>query len=264
MDSTLQYIWHDCFVLRLPDCTCVFDFWEDAQGNLAFLEAISQDKPLYVIVSHHHKDHFNRGIFRWAARFPKIRFIISKDTARSINYMLKPGSTYRGEYKVDPSKVTVLRPGEEFADGVISLRAFGSTDIGNSYLLTHRGQTIFHSGDLNAWIWKDESTDAEIRAAIGAFRKVLADIRMVTEKIDLAMFPVDSRIGRDYWEGAYIFLREFDVKLFVPMHFCLGKDLSERLRYINDAIDFSTYANPERGRYAALTEPYSTLAVDFS
>ena len=83
---TLKFIWHDCFVLETPAFAAVFDFWKDGRRSAAsgeppaFLSSIPEDKPLYVLVSHHHKDHFHRSIFNWEQVHPEIRFIISKDT----------------------------------------------------------------------------------------------------------------------------------------------------------------------------------------
>ena len=173
MEPSLKYIWHDSFVLDMKSCTCIFDYWKDPVHNGAFLDTIDRDKPLYVFVSHHHKDHFTRTIFTWASMFPYIRFIISKDTARAVHYILKPGSTYKGEYRIDPSVVTVLRPGEVYEDTVLRARAFDSTDTGNCYVVEAHGMKVFHAGDLNAWIWKDESTPGEIRQALVRYGKIL-------------------------------------------------------------------------------------------
>lgn len=265
----LTYIYHDCFVAETPGATLVFDYWRDAaslsepcegDGDPDFLSRIDSDKPLYFIVSHHHKDHFNRRIFRWKGVAKEVRYIISRDVEKSIRYMLRPDSVYTG-VKPDKGQVAVLRPGEVYEDNILKISAFGSTDIGNSYLVETSGARLFHAGDLNAWMWKDESTKAEIAAAIRDYTAVLDTISAAgVERIDLAMFPVDSRIGTDYWEGASIFVRRFDVGIFVPMHFGLGEDAADARRKALDATDFAAYANPERGVYAALQHPYSALS----
>lgn len=264
----LTYIYHDCFVAETPSATLVFDYWRDAvslsqpldtEADPAFLERIRKDRPLYFIVSHHHKDHFNRRIFRWKEAACEVRYILSRDVEKSIRYMLRPDSVYTG-VKPAPEQVTVLRPGESYEDNVLKIKAFGSTDIGNSYLVDIDGARLFHSGDLNAWMWKDESTKAEIAAAIRDYEAVLTTIGAAgVERIDLAMFPVDSRIGTDYWEGASRFVRRFDVGIFVPMHFGLGEDAADARRKALDASDFAAYANPDRGAYVALQHPYSAL-----
>lgn len=263
--TTLTFIWHDCFLLETPEAAVVFDFWKDGRRSAssedipAFLTAIPQEKPLYVLVSHHHKDHFHRSIFFWEKVHPEIRFIISNDTRRSIAFMLRQGGTYTG-FRPTPEKVAVLHPGESFADTMINIHAYGSTDIGNSYLITMPdGKKVFHAGDLNAWVWKDESTPEEIAEAQTAFRTILKQISADSPEIDIAMFPVDSRIGRDYWEGAAMFVRAISVGRFFPMHFCLAESEEELDKRMKDASRFDLYANPAHGEYIALQHPYSAF-----
>lgn len=259
----LTYIWHSCFVAETPCLTAVFDFWKDPmveEGELPiFLRETPESKPLYVIVSHHHKDHFNRAIFDWQRVHPNTIYIISRDVEKSVRHLLRQDSIYRG-FRPRPETVVVLRPGESWSDSMLKVRAFGSTDIGNSYLISASGKNIFHAGDLNAWVWKDESTEAEIAAAQRDFKAKIAPIAELNEEIDIAMFPVDSRIGRDYWEGAAIFVRSLNVRRFFPMHFALGADDAEQRRFALDASRFEAYANPERGEYIALERPYSAFA----
>lgn len=247
------YIYHDCFLISTPEADIVFDYWKDPAGAARFLDGRIPGRPLYVFVSHHHKDHFTKEIFLWEQRFPDIRFIISNDTAKAVRYMLREDSVYTG-FRPSPSKVTVLRRGESFSDNLLTIEAFGSTDIGNSYLVETAGHRLFHAGDLNAWLWKDESTPQEIKKALGDFNAIVNEVSSATQTLDLAMFPVDSRIGRDYWEGASIFVRKIDVAHFLPMHFCLGETPEERARLKDDASSFELYANPDRGDYIALRE----------
>ncbi|MEI3154718.1 MAG: hypothetical protein V8S95_06185 [Odoribacter sp.] len=42
------------------------------------------------------------------------------------------------------------------------IKAFGSTDIGISFLIDIDNIRIFHAGDLNNWHWEEESTPEEI------------------------------------------------------------------------------------------------------
>jgi L-ascorbate metabolism protein UlaG (beta-lactamase superfamily) len=171
--------------------------------------------------------------------------------------MLRPDSIYTGE-RPDKESVIVLHHGDSFNDGIININAFDSTDTGNSYLLTINRKHIFHAGDLNAWVWKDESTKAEIDAAIRNFKKILETIKICTNTIDIAMFPVDSRIGKEYWEGASIFVQEFEVKHFFPMHFELGETDEQRNKLATDARRFQDYANDNsKGDYIALQSPYA-------
>lgn len=241
---SITYIFHSSFLVTTPKCSIIFDFWKDPYGMIHQL--IDADKPVYVIVSHFHKDHFNKDIFTWASKYKDIRFILSKDTAQRARYIFSPTSTHSGPH-LDKSCLTVLRPGEAFCDNLITVNAFGSTDEGNSYLVSVDGKTIFHAGDLNAWIWKDESSQKEVDDALALFRKKLEPISEHlsgdNDKIDVALFPVDSRLGTDYWEGAKIFLHTFRVGTFIPMHYGLGTE-EEQLRRRFDAARFDRYADP--------------------
>lgn len=256
----LTYIWHDGFLLETDSCDIVFDFWKDPmsadQGDPEFLSRADRDKPLYVLVSHHHKDHFSRSIFQWASHRRNIHYVVSKDVYRHSRHVFSPDSLYSGQ-KIPPGKFSVLKEGDVFNDEIISVRAFGSTDTGNSYFIETCGLKIFHAGDLNAWVWKDESTQEEVDEALRAYTNILDSIGTITDGFDLAMFPVDSRIGRDYWEGASIFVRRFKIGRFFPMHFELGENEDERTKRRLDASDFKLYANPERGEYIALQQPYA-------
>ena len=72
---------------------------------------------------------------------------------------------------------------------------------------------------MNNWHWSEESTEAEIRKANGDF---LAEVKYLKEKapdIDLVLFPVDRRMGKDYMKGAKQFIEQIKTTIFVPMHF---------------------------------------------
>ena len=273
-ESLLTYIWHDCFVYRSADCVIVFDYWcnphrpynlsgQHFDEYLMETARVHDDEylPVYFIVSHHHKDHFNKNIFEWSRRLPRVHYIISKDVERAVKYMLKPDSTYKGPNKVEPQLVTTIRPGEQYTDELIRVHAFGSTDIGNSYVVEADGLRIFHAGDLNAWIWRDESTESENRQALCDYLSKLEDIAQQFESLDVAMFPVDAREGLDAWEGAFRLVHRIDVSQFIPMHFCLYETDKQQIEYIRKATDFARYANPEHGCYCAMTQPFESMII---
>lgn len=255
---SVRYIFHDCFLVISDSASIVFDYWKDPRGSgesdPAFLDLIPADRPLYVAVSHHHKDHLNTDIFKWRQRFPDIRYILSKDTARFCRHFLREDSLWKGP-KVPHEKVTVMRDGESFCDAIVRIRAFGSTDIGCSYAVTVDDRVFFHAGDLNAWIWKDESSESEVADALRQFTEILDVVAMEYPHIDYAMFPVDSRIGTDYFTGASLFVRAVDVDCFFPMHFELADTPEELAKRHDDAIAFDRFARPGYGEYVALLSP---------
>lgn len=263
--TKITYIWHDCFVVTLPELTIVFDFWKDPTVNPrtipTFIADLDKEKPLYVFVSHHHKDHYSKYIFEWSELFNNITYILSEDTANHIRHIISNKSLYKGP-KPKAENIVILQNGREYTDEHITTKAYGSTDIGNSYYIETNGrkpETFFHAGDLNAWLWKDVSTQQEIEEALEKYMDILATISEEHSEIDYVMFPVDARIGTDYFEGARLFVRDIDVKHFFPMHFSLGEDEEERKRLLLDASKVELYANPERGEYICLQAPYSVF-----
>lgn len=256
------YIYHDCFVVKTIDAVLVFDFWKDPyqHGPLPNpLMEVDRDIPVYVFVSHGHKDHYNQEIFGWAKHFPNIRYIISKDVRKRINHILSRDGSYRGD-KVDPAKVTVMSDRDSYEDTTISVRSFPSTDTGNSYAVTIGGRSLFHAGDLNAWIWKDESTEEEVEEALDSFNTIVDMIAECFSGFDLCFFPVDSRIGTDYYTGARIFLERFKIDNFFPMHYELGENLPSIARLHREAAAFDRYASPTCRHYI-MSAPYSAYAL---
>lgn len=258
----VTYIHHDCFLIETDEMQALFDYWDFAEETgfgLKDLQAmLHPSKPLYVLVSHHHKDHYSPAIFALPGMHTApVHYILSRDTARFARHILTPGSIYKGVRPL-PGTVTVLHHSNapeaadgtaavRFCDGVLTVRAFGSTDIGNSYVLETRNGAeklrILHAGDLNAWIWKDESTPEEVAQAQRAFETILEQIAQVCPRMDVAMFPVDSRLGTDYFTGARLLLQRIRVARFYPMHFCLAEPSEQEKRRL-DALAFHLYANP--------------------
>lgn len=267
----LTYIYHDGFLLKTPSCVLIFDYWMDPtvadNAHPRFLENLSSETPLYIFVSHFHKDHLNKSIFNWAADYPNVRYIISPDVRRHVKYLFNEKnnnveslvkSMYRGQ-KVDSSRITVLKKLEEYEDDNIIVTAFGSTDIGNSYGVIIKAQNlkVFHAGDLNCWSWDDESSPEEILAAENAFHSELLPIAEKFPEFDAVMFPVDSRIGSGYVKGTQGFLSRIRAKRFFPMHFSLGESAEEKERYRLDALDLKAYASGP-GEFITLTAPYDS------
>lgn len=261
---TLRCIFHSGFLVETPEANLVFDYWREESGPCSdprcrdtlprFLERLDPGKPLRVFVSHHHKDHLNQGVFDWGRRFRDVRYFLSKDTERFARHRVRA---------LPEGSVEVVRPLESVRDPKtgIEVSAFRSTDIGNSWVVDAGGFRIFHAGDLNSWTWLDESTPDEIKAMDNAFRGCVEEIKEAYPELDLAMFPVDGRLGRGYERGARHFLEVIRVRNFVPMHCGLFANEEERMRFAECASDFAAYANPERGTYAFLGREGDSLGI---
>jgi L-ascorbate metabolism protein UlaG (beta-lactamase superfamily) len=242
--SLITYLEHSGFAVNTETALLVFDYYQDPSGALAKLLE-TNSLPVIFFVSHHHPDHFNRSIFNIDNMPADVEryYIISNDVfARNI-----------------PEHVSAVRVknGDTLTDlpGHITVKVFNSTDIGVSYLVTlPNGETIFHAGDLNNWHWADESTDAEIKSMEKQFMSILAEISSATNHIDIAFFPVDARLGKNYALGAAQFLQKIEIGNFFPMHFW-GK--------ADEACNIDAYPlnQPIITHFHAVKQPGTTFAV---
>ncbi|HIZ26120.1 MAG TPA: MBL fold metallo-hydrolase [Candidatus Barnesiella merdipullorum] len=200
----LTYLFHSGFLLEADGFAIVFDYYRGGEAILD--EVLRRQQPLYVLVSHEHRDHYNPEILTWSRSHGRICYLFPREMAGR-----KELATL--------SNAVFLSRGESYADERLRVTAFGSTDLGASYEVETGGRTIFHAGDLNNWHWIDESTEAEVHEAEEAYRAELDYLAREVERFDVAMFPVDARLGSDYMRGARQFVERFEVGLFVPMHF---------------------------------------------
>ena len=151
----LIYIYHSCFALVGESFAVIIDYYKDsAQRPLVGVvhdELLKRPGKLYVLSSHSHTDHFNPEVLEWKKVHTDIQYVFSKDILEN------------GEARLNDA--CYLSQGEIWADGVLEVEAFGSTDLGISFFLRLDGKLIFHAGDLNNWHWKEESTEEEVREA---------------------------------------------------------------------------------------------------
>ena len=61
----LTYIFHSGFAVETQSCVLVFDYWMDPADCMPVI--LSKGKPVYVLVSHFHEDHFSRDFFHGAS-----------------------------------------------------------------------------------------------------------------------------------------------------------------------------------------------------
>lgn len=231
----LTYIFHSGFALETDRCILVFDYWMDPAGVMSRL--LRSPKPMYVFSSHFHEDHFNRDIFSWRTVKTNIRYILSKDILKHRRAQKDEADAWLGK-------------GATWADELVHVTATGSTDSGVSWVIETGGKRIFHAGDLNNWYARfltddyhggtvyslDFGMDIDPLKEEKRYLGELKDIRKLTDRFDVVMFPVDGRIGNGYTRGARQFLDVFQVGLFVPMHFVAsGFESAWRMKEFTDA-----------------------------
>ena len=213
----LVYIYHSGFVVEAEGFSILIDYFKDTNPGPAkgFVrgELLKRPGTLYVLASHFHPDHFNPDVLKWKEEKDDIKYIFSKDILK------------RRRAKAEDA--FYMKKGDVYQDEHLTIRAFGSTDVGISFLIEAQGKLIFHAGDLNNWHWKDESTPH-------------------TQAMDVVMFPVDPRLGTDFMRGAQQFIDRIKTGIFVPMHFW------ERPA---EVMAFAPYAESKGCRYVVLSVP---------
>ena len=184
----VTFLSHSGFLVELKRAALLFDY---IGGDLPPVGG----KPLLVFASHRHADHFIPGIFD----LPASHFILSRDI---------PGFTGENITLVGPDEMHAPLPG-------VLVETLPSTDEGVAYLVTAGAETIFHAGDLNWWHWEGEDK-AWNNAMAASFRRYCEPLRH--REIDLAMLPLDPRLGEDGFRGPKHFLNLADIRRFLPMH----------------------------------------------
>ena len=193
----ITYLDHSGFAVDLGDKLLIFDYY---RGELP---AGTSDRKLYVFSSHAHQDHFQKKIFAWSGD-RDVTYILSKDIRKNAAAKSAPGE---GVYYLAPRQELTL-------DG-LSVRTLRSTDAGVAFLVEAEGKTIYHAGDLNWWHWEGEDPAWNRNMEVD-FKRFSEPLR--GRRIDLAMLPLDPRLGADGFRGPRSFLELADIRRFLPMH----------------------------------------------
>ena len=229
----VTYLDNSGFVITLKDAILVFDYYRDPSHALNKILGDKPDAPKSVFVSHRHPDHYNPGIYEIAQNHRRV-YVMSNDVpAMKIPSTLEVQGMSVGDYV-------------ESLPGGISVRAYGSTDAGVSFLVTLAdGRKIFHGGDLNDRHWQDESTIKEVEEANAAFMKIVNRVASDNPEMFMAMLAVDPRQGSDFARGARIFLDKVKVQNFFPMHFNGRADEAcTFMEYASNAVKSYCLHNP--------------------
>lgn len=206
-DIAVEYLGGSGFLIGLGDTGMLFDASEHGADRriLPDKQALAAFKRMYVFISHHHDDHFSQSVYDLCGN--DAVYIVGFDVPQ-------------------PHRGVRMSPGEERGFGPVTVKAFGSTDDGVSFLVNYEGIVLFQAGDLNLWHWRDESSITEIEAAEKAFYACVEPIPK--QQIDVAFFPVDPRQGSMYDAGAGYFVMTVKPRILVPMHFQGRADVALR------------------------------------
>ena len=199
--STVTFLAHSGFWVELPTVTLLFDWWKGP------LPPRRQGVPLLVFASHRHPDHFNPALFSLDAD----GFLLGKG--------IRLAERNREKWGLSPETAAQCRTlgGGETLEALpgVTVETLPSTDEGVAFLVTAEGKTLFHAGDLNWWHWAGEDP-AWNRNMEADFKRYAEPLR--NRRLDLAMLPLDPRLGEDGFRGPRYFLETADIRLLLPMH----------------------------------------------
>lgn len=208
-NAKITHLFHSGYAVETAEHYLIFDYYQPqpTAGGTIHEGIITGDflkskKNVFVFASHNHGDHFDPIILEWAKVNPNITYIFSSDI-QTIPHDLR---------------CHILAAYEELTIEKLTIKSFGSTDAGISFLLHVDDLTIFHAGDLNWWHWSGESL-ADQAIAKAAFMAEMDKLAQGVTNINIAFFPIDRRMAEFYSLGAEFFAGKFKPRLLVPMHF---------------------------------------------
>ncbi len=238
-NATVTYLYHSGMLVAVEDTLLLFDYWQGDHGEFSeasarmLAEEMAKAARIVMFVSHKHPDHFDPAIYAFPKSLP-ISYVVSEDMPIGV----------RGKR---------MKEGDVYAIGDITVKAFGSTDTGVSYLVTVGDLTVFHAGDLNLWHWREESTSHEILKAERAFYAAVKPIER--ERVDIAMFPVDPRMGGLYDAGANYFVMAVKPRVFIPMHWW---------KKVEAATDYARRGRTKYTEVVALTRTWESAELSIA
>ena len=111
-----------------------------------------------------------------------------------------------------------MRPGQELSlmNGQLLIRTLHSTDFGVAFLVRFHDKWIYHAGDLNWWVWKEETKQYNHNMTAN-FKKYTAPLEGM--ELFAAFLPLDPR-QEDWYDKGFLYILEHTKTAHVfPMHF---------------------------------------------
>lgn len=196
----VTYIHHSGFLVETDRFYYLFDY---ESGSLPEMDG---QKPIFVLSSHSHADHYNKEIFSLLknAGMAQVGAVLSDDIEAPDNLdplLVAPGKTYE------------LAP-------EVTLTTFRSTDLGVAFLIEDNGALIYHAGDLNDWVWDEETEDYNRQMTLDYRKQIdLLSSKLASREVDAAFVVLDPRQEKDYDRGICYFLQHIPAKKVYPMHY---------------------------------------------
>lgn len=208
----IWYLINSGFAVKTKRHLLIFDYYDtDNPGGLregAINPHEFKGEDVIVFISHNHPDHFSDGVFDWQLVKEDIRYVVSSDV---------PGY---------PPDAIVMEPDDKRVEDDFTVTSLMSTDEGVAFVVEIDDLVIYHAGDLNLWLWDDE-TEEFIKEQKKVFKNSMKKLKEF--KIDLAFIPLDPRLEEKYLETMDYMMKGLDIKRAVPMHFMESDEVIDRM-----------------------------------
>ena len=228
----VTYIHHSCFLIETESCYYLIDYF---QGSLP---ALNPCKPVLVLASHKHHDHYQKNVFSTLKDMgmAHIYAVLSRDIPSSARPKDVPCLA------VSAGKRYELPQGQ-------TLLTFRSTDLGVAFLIRDGKNCFYHAGDLNDWVWEGEPQEDNRQMTI-TYRKQIDLLAQELDgrPLDAAFVVLDPRQEQDYDRGMLYFLQHIPCDCVYPMHYweqprIMARFLQEQPQYqsrirLTQPIDF--------------------------
>ena len=204
----ITYIYHSSFLLETNTCYYLFDYEKGC------LPEMDDTKPIFVLSSHGHHDHYNSEIFsKLVALGMQTIYAVLSDDIEIPNHVNTLRVSAGNDY--------------ELALGQ-NLFTLQSTDLGVAFLIEDQGELIYHAGDLNDWVWEEESRDYNEQMTKDYRKQMdLLSEKLKHREIDAAFVVLDPRQEKDYDRGMCYFLEHVPAKKVYPMHYWGNSDIMD-------------------------------------
>lgn len=222
MSIKIDYLGHSGFFVETDRVMLLFDYYI---GDLSFLRQKPYEKPLFVLVSHVHSDHFNPGIFALADHHCQTKYLLSFDI--------------KGHPAVPENRdVHYLEADETYEiEGLGTVMTLLSTDEGIAFLVKTNYETLFHAGDLHWWDWPGEDPEW-LNNQETVFRREI--LKLAGTPIDVAFAVLDDRLEENFGKGMALILSTLHPRFVLPMHFSKDRSVVERFSELQDSKDAET------------------------
>lgn len=199
----VTYIHHSGFLIETETSYYLIDYF---QGSIP---ALNPCKPVLVLASHKHHDHYQRGVFSTLKDMgmQHIYAVLSRD--------IPPGA------RPEDVPCLLISAGKryELPQGQ-TLLTFRSTDLGVAFLIREGKELFYHAGDLNDWVWAEESAEDNRQMTIKYREQIdLLAQELDGRTLDAAFVVLDPRQEQDYDRGMLYFLQHIPCDCVYPMHY---------------------------------------------